>query len=246
MAVASDMFRVFEIGPVFRAENSNTHRHLCEFVGLDLEMSFYEHYHEVLDTIGNMFISIFDGLAAKFSKELEIIKEQYPFEPLQYHRPTFRITFAEAIALLQEAGIQVGELDDLSTANEKELGKIIKRKYNTDFYILDKFPLGIRPFYTMPDPHDSRYSNSYDIFLRGEEIMSGAQRVHDPALLIQRTKECNIPLDTIKEYVDAFKFAAPPHAGGGIGLERVVMLYLGLPNIRLTSFYPRDPHRLTP
>lgn len=221
---------------------------------------------EVLDTIGNMFISIFDGLAAKFSKELEIIKEQYPFEPLQYHRPTFRITFAEAIALLQEAGIQVGELDDLSTANEKELGKIIKRKYNTDFYILDKFPLGIRPFYTMPDPHDSvfffslklithsffkkknhkRYSNSYDIFLRGEEIMSGAQRVHDPALLIQRTKECNIPLDTIKEYVDAFKFAAPPHAGGGIGLERVVMLYLGLPNIRLTSFYPRDPHRLTP
>jgi nondiscriminating aspartyl-tRNA synthetase len=246
MAVTADMLRVFEIGPVFRAEDSHTHRHLCEFVGLDFEMAFNEHYHEVLDVIGDCFIHIFDGLKEKFAKELDIIREQYPFQPLEYKRPTLRLTFAEAIKLLREVGIEIGDYEDLSTASERELGKIIKQKYGTDFYILDKFPLAVRPFYTMPDPTNPLYSNSYDIFLRGEEIMSGAQRVHDPKLLEERAAACGVPLASIQEYVDAFKYGAPPHAGGGIGLERVVMLYLGLPNIRLTSFYPRDPSRLSP
>jgi len=138
------------------------------------------------------------------------------------------------------------DLEDLSTKTEKVLGKLVKAKYDTDFFILDKFPKEVRPFYTMPDPNHPDYTNSYDFFLRGEEIMSGAQRIHDPALLQQRAKEKGVGIEGIKDYVNAFKYGAPPHAGGGIGLERVVMLYLGLNNIRMTSMFPRDPHRLAP
>ena len=133
-----------------------------------------------------------------------------------------------------------------STTNEKLLGKLVKEKYHTDFYILDKFPLAVRPFYTMPDPEDPKYSNSYDIFMRGEEVLSGAQRIHDADFLMERAKAHEIDVASIQPYVDAFKIGAPPHAGGGVGLERVVMLFLQLGNIRRTSLFPRDPKRLEP
>eukprot|EP01039_Chlorochromonas_danica_P002197 gene2197-2397_t len=238
--------RVYEIGPVFRAEDSNTHRHLCEFTGLDFEMAIYEHYYEALEVMGELFNFIFDGIRDRFSHELMLIGQQYPFEPLQYLRPPLRITFEEGITLLREAGIDASYDEDISTPNEKALGRIVKEKFGTDFYMMDKYPLGARPFYTMPDPSNSRWSNSYDLFIRGEEIVSGAQRIHDVDLLVKRAQDFNIPIKTIQSYVDAFKHGALPHAGGGIGLERVVMLYLGLKNIRKTSMFPRDPNRLAP
>eukprot|EP01114_Cavostelium_apophysatum_P000293 TRINITY_DN10275_c0_g1_i2.p1 TRINITY_DN10275_c0_g1~~TRINITY_DN10275_c0_g1_i2.p1 ORF type:complete len:599 (+),score=188.35 TRINITY_DN10275_c0_g1_i2:52-1797(+) len=246
MAITADMERVFEIGPIFRAENSFTHRHMTEFMGLDLEMSFYEHYHEVLDVLDELFTSIFDGISTRFAKELEIISQQYPFEPLKYNKPSLRLKYSDIVALLREAGETHGDLEDLNTTQEKFVGKLVKAKHGVDFYIVDRFPTNIRPFYTMVSPDDSNYSNSYDFFLRGEEIMSGAQRVHDPAMLTQRATEKGVPISGIKDYVDAFKYGAAPHAGGGIGLERVTMLYLGLSNIRQTSMFPRDPVRLTP
>ena len=133
-----------------------------------------------------------------------------------------------------------------STTNERILGSLIKKKYDTDFFMLDKFPFAFRPFYTMPDPAKKGYSNSYDFFMRGNEILSGAQRIHDPELLVQKAREKGVGLEGIQSYIDAFKYGAPPHGGGGIGLERVVMLYLNIPNIRLTSLFPRDPKRLSP
>ncbi|VDP92139.1 unnamed protein product [Echinostoma caproni] len=90
------------------------------------------------------------------------------------------------------------------------------------------------------------YSNSYDFYMRGEEIMSGAQRIHDPTLLTERALHHGVEIEKIKAYIDAFRYGCPPHAGGGIGLERVTMLFLGLDNIRKTSMFPRDPKRLTP
>ena len=111
---------------------------------------------------------------------------------------------------------------------------------------MDKYPLDVRPFYTMPDPVNPKLSNSYDFFIRGQEILSGAQRIHDPALLEERATAWGIPLEDIASYVDSFRNGAQPHAGGGIGLERVVMLYLGLPNIRKTAWFPRDPKRIAP
>ena len=147
---------------------------------------------------------------------------------------------------LQEAGIQASYDEDISTPHEKALGRIVSEKYGTDFYMMDKYPQSARPFYTMPDPNNPRWSNSYDLFIRGEEIVSGAQRIHDVDLLVERANACGIPIPTIQSYIDAFKHGALPHAGGGIGLERVVMLYLGLKDIRKTSMFPRDPTRLTP
>jgi aspartyl-tRNA synthetase len=193
-----------------------------------------------------LFIFIFDGIADKYKSELEIISQQYPFEPLQYLRPSLRLSFKEGIDLLREAGIAAAYDEDLSTPQEKALGKIVKEKYGTDFYMMDRYPLAVRPFYTMPCPDDDQVSNSYDLFIRGEEIVSGAQRVHDVNLLVERANHWKIPLASIQSYIDAFKHGALPHAGGGIGLERVVMLYLGLKNIRKTSLFPRDPTRLSP
>ncbi|RCH80258.1 aspartate--tRNA ligase dps1, partial [Rhizopus stolonifer] len=246
MCIAADFGKVFEIAPVFRAEDSNTHRHMTEFMGLDMEMAFNEHYHEVLEVLEELFVSIFTNLKNRFGGETETIKKQYEFEDFEFLPKTLRLHFSEGIKMLREAGVELGDFDDLSTANEKLLGKLVKEKYHTDFYVLDKFPLAIRPFYTMPDPQNPGYSNSYDFFMRGEEILSGAQRIHDAEYLTERAKAHEIDPSTIQPYIDAFKIGAPPHAGGGIGLERVVMLYLGLGNIRRSSLFPRDPKRLEP
>lgn len=248
--MVADFERVFEIAPVFRAENSNTHRHMTEFTGLDLEMTFEEHYHEVLDTLSELFVFIFTELKKRYSKEIELVRKQYPVEEFKLPKDgkMIRINYKEGIQMLKDAGKEIGEFDDLSTENEKFLGKLVREKYDTDFYILDKFPLAIRPFYTMPDPVDSRYSNSYDFFMRGEEILSGAQRIHDHDLLQKRMKEHGLsPEDPgLKDYCDAFSYGCAPHAGGGIGLERVVMFFLDLKNIRRASLFPRDPRRLKP
>ncbi|WVN88768.1 aspartate-tRNA(Asn) ligase [Cryptococcus depauperatus CBS 7841] len=252
MAIAGDFERVYEIGPVFRAEDSNTHRHLTEFMGLDLEMVIEEHYDEAIDVLDNMLLSIFHGLQQNYKHEIESVKKQHPHDDFKFLEKTLRLPFKEGIKMLQEVGATdsegnpVGELDDMSTENEKLLGRLVREKYDTDYFILDKFPLAIRPFYTMPDPLDPTVSNSYDFFMRGEEILSGAQRIHDPAFLIERMKAVGIDPVSMSGYLDAFKLGAPPHAGGGIGLERVVMLFLKLGNIRRASLFPRDPKRLMP
>ncbi|XP_028407717.1 aspartate--tRNA ligase, cytoplasmic-like [Dendronephthya gigantea] len=246
IAISGDFGKVFTIGGVFRAEDSNTHRHLTEFVGMDIEMAFYEHYHEAVKVIGETFIAIFKGLRDNFQQEIATVQKQYPSEPFKFLEPPLILEFKEGVKMLREAGIEMGDEEDLSTPNEKLLGRLVREKYDTDFYILDKYPLAVRPFYTMPDPHNKMYSNSYDMFMRGEEILSGAQRVHDPELLTERAKLHGIELDKIKSYIDSFRYGCPPHAGGGIGLERVVMLYLNLGNVRKSSMFPRDPKRITP
>lgn len=248
--IAADFEKVYEVAPVFRAENSNTHRHMTEFTGLDLEMAFEEHYDEVMDVLSDLFVFIFTELKERYGKEIATVRKQYPVEEFKLPEDgkMVRLHFKEGIAMLRGAGKEVDDFEDLSTENEKLLGKLVREKYNTDFYILDKFPLAIRPFYTMPDSEDPRYSNSYDFFMRGEEILSGAQRIHDPVLLKERMKAHEIDPDVpgLNDYIDAFTYGCAPHAGGGIGLERVVMFFLDLKNIRRASLFPRDPRRLRP
>mmetsp|Transcript_11069 Transcript_11069/g.33042 ORF Transcript_11069/g.33042 Transcript_11069/m.33042 type:complete len:590 (-) Transcript_11069:34-1803(-) len=262
LSACSDFERVYEIGPVFRAEDSNTRRHLCEFTGLDFEMAIHEHYYEVLEVFGKLFNHIFRTLLETFGAELAIISQVYPFEEFKFLEAPLRMTFAEGIALLREAGVdasQQGDFDDLSTVNEKILGDVVKKKFGTDFFIMDKYPLSIRPFYTMPDPDTfkkvpeaEQLSNSFDMFMRGQEIVSGAQRVHDPELLRANLERKGLDPDapdlskSLKSYLAAFEHGAPPHAGCGFGLERVVFLYLGLDNIRKASLFPRDPKRCAP
>lgn len=246
MAIAADFDKVFEIGPVFRAENSNTYRHMTEFIGLDLEMKIKEHYHEVIELIDSMFLNIFKGLQEHCKKEIQTIKTQHPHEDFKFLDKTLRLNHRDAVQILIDNGVDIQLGQDMGTEQERQLGKLIKAKYDTDYYIIDKFPLAIRPFYTMPDPVDPTLSNSYDFFMRGEEIISGAQRIHEPNKLIERMKEVGIEEKEMKGYVDGFKLGCPAHGGGGIGLERVVMLFLGLGNIRKASLFPRDPRRLFP
>lgn len=252
MCIAGDMKRVFEIGPVFRAENSNTHRHLCEFVGLDLEMEIKENYLEAVDVIDELFKYIFKQLEEHAQKESALIRAQHKVSPFVYLEETPRLTFAEGIAMLREAGIGLDSIPsdlsdfDLSTEMEKALGQLVKEKYKTDFYFLLKYPANVRPFYSMPCPEDPKYSNTFDVFMRGEEIASGAQRIHDAALLRRRCEALGIPQGPLESYIEAMELGPPPHAGMGAGLERVVMLYYGLGNIRRVSLFPRDPKRLSP
>ena len=211
-----------------------------------MEMEFKDHYFEVLDLIGELMVYLVENIKSRYAAELATINEQYPFEEFKISNPVTRISFKEGIAMLHAAGIEQEPLEDLSTETEKALGALVKTKYDTDFYMLYGYPVNARPFYTMVDPADPNYTNSYDFFMRGEEITSGAQRVHDPAMLTERAQGLGIPVETIKDYIEAFKYGAPQHAGAGFGLERIVKFFCGLHNIRKTSLFPRDPQRLTP
>ena len=246
MAISSDLHRVFEVGPVFRAEKSNTRRHLCEFTGLDLEMAINEHYDETLVVLHKMFKHIFTNMEERFAKELAVVREQYASAPVRFTEEPCIIHWDEGMTMLQEAGETPDVLGDLSGAHELKLGELVADKYGADFYILDRYPAAARPFYTMPCADDDRYTNSYDLFIRGQEICSGAQRVHEPELLKKQIAAKEMPLEPLADYITAMEHATPPHAGAGIGLERVVFLYLGLDNVRKASMFPRDPNRISP
>jgi nondiscriminating aspartyl-tRNA synthetase len=250
MCIAADFERVYEIGAVFRAEDSNTPRHLTEYTGLDLEMALEEHYHEALDIIDGMFKNLWQGIYDRYQPEIDVISCYYPHERVQWLEETPRITFSEGVKMLiedgwvDEDGKPPSETEDLATRAEIRLGALVKEKYKTDYYILDKFPASVRPFYTMPDPNDERFTNSFDIFMRGQEILTGGQRIHDAKFLEKRMKSKGIKPETMTDYLEGFRWGAPPHAGCGIGLERLTYLFLNLGNIRLASLFYRDPKSL--
>lgn len=252
MCMAADFERVYEIGPVFRAEDSNTPRHLTEYTGMDLEMALEEHYHEALDIIDGMFKSLWQGIYDRYQPEIDLLSHFYPHEKVLWLEETPRIPFKEGVQMLiddgwvDEDGKPPSPLEDLATRAEIRLGALVREKYKTDYYILDKFPASVRPFYTMPDPGDDRYTNSFDIFMRGQEILSGGQRIHDSTFLEKKIKAQGIKPESMAEYLEGFRWGAPPHAGCGIGLERLTYLFLNLGNIRLASMYHRDPKSFPP
>jgi len=273
MAIAGDLDRVYEIAPVFRAEKSNTKRHLCEFTGLDFEMGIAENYVETVRLAYAVFKEIFQDLETKYAKELALVRDQFPSEPPVIADEPVVLSFAEVVTMLREDFEEKSKkeesteattteeekggalcfpekLEDLTTKQEIQLGALVKERYGTDFYVVDRYPTSARPFYTMPAADDPLVSNSYDFFLRGQEICSGAQRVHDVALLKEQLMAKGIdPSDcseSLASYLAAFSHGAPPHAGCGFGLDRVLFLYLNLPNIRGASLFPRDPSRLAP
>ncbi|KAJ4749307.1 hypothetical protein LUZ62_083712 [Rhynchospora pubera] len=178
MIVCAGFCRVFEVGPVFQAEDSYTHRHLCEFTGLDVEMEINKDFSEVCDIVAELFVAIFDHLNEKCSAELEIIK--YPFQPLKYLLPdrkgreVLRLTYKEGIEMLKEAGVKMEAMGDLNSEAENKLGKLVSDKYNTDLFILTEYPLGARPLYTMPCDAKPGYSNSFDVLIcsRGGDYIS--------------------------------------------------------------------------
>lgn len=247
MAVMGDLDRVYEVGPVFRAEDSNTHRHLCEFTGMDLEMTIKTDYHEVIEVVQSLFLSIFHEIEQRNALELSILRSHFPYlTPFCVPPKPQILTFPQAVQLLTQSGYPQSPLSDLSSDAERHLGKVIKTTTGSDFYIIHRYPTSVRPFYTLPCSDDPAYSCSFDVFMRGEEVVSGGQREHNAERLEKRIQAAGIGLEGLKDYVEAFRYGAFPHAGCGIGLERVVMLYLGLGNIRRVSLFPRDPKRISP
>jgi hypothetical protein len=183
-------------------------------------------------------------------KEIDVVKTRFPHEDLVWLDETPILTFKEAVDLLNSSGWtddhgrKASEFEDLSTRAEIRIGELVKEKYKTDYYIIDKFPASARPFYTYLDPQDDRLTNSFDIFLRGQEITTGGQRIHKPDVLKERMKKAGIEPSGVEEYMQGFEFGVLPHAGCGIGLERLLFLLLNLGDIRHASLFPRDPKSL--
>lgn len=248
MAINADFDRVFEVGPVFRAENSLTSRHMCEFVGLDLEMTITpgKTYREIQEMLWSTLTYIFDNIKTYCQQEVNIVKEKLEFlDPVYPHDPLI-IAFSDCVQMLREAGFSQDDFEDLNTENEKKVGELVKQKYGSDLFIIDQYPSAVRPFYTMANPNNKNYSNSFDVIFRCTEISSGSQREHDYDILMHKVLEKNINPESLKYYLDSFSHGSRPHGGCGFGLERIVALYLGLGNVKLASMCPRDPERLFP
>ncbi|KAL1879693.1 hypothetical protein VTK73DRAFT_6868 [Phialemonium thermophilum] len=236
MCISADFKKVYEVGPVFRAENSNTHRHLAEYTGLDIEMALAHSYTELIRVIDTVLKAIFAVVYEM--PEVKVVQERWPSERLVWLEETPIIPFTEGLQMLRDDGRDVAE-DDLSTPDEIRLGELVKEKYKTDYYILDKFPAIARPFYTHK-AEDPKWTNSFDIFIRGQEICTGGQRIHNAKELRQSMKDAHIEEFGMEEYLAAFDHGAPPHGGAGLGLERIVAWMLQLGDVRYASLFPRD------
>jgi aspartyl-tRNA synthetase len=217
-------------------------------------MVFNNHYHEVLEFAENLIVYVVENLKARCKEEIETVQQYFPKagDFRIKDGKALRLNYLDGIKILKDAGVDTSEQDsfstDLTTAQEKQLGKLIREQYETDFYVLDEFPMSVRPFYTKVHPTNPNLSNSYDFFMRGEEIMSGAQRINDAAELeaAMKSKGLDPSLEGFADYINAFRQGCRPHAGGGLGLNRIVQFFLGLDNVRQATPFPRDPQRLRP
>lgn len=247
MSICADFGGIFEIGPVFRAEDSNTHRHLTEYTGLDLEVAIgtgteRNHYHQAMDLVDDFLKRTFEAVYRM--PEVDQARQRWPSERLRWLEKTPVVDFKHGVQLLREDGRDVEELADLSHADEFRLGQLVRERYGTDYYILDRFPAAARPFYTFRDPDSPEYTHSFDVFIRGREVCSGGQRIHDAQALRDSLASSGIPQDELAHYLEAFDLGAPPHAGAGLGLERIVAWLLELGDVRYASLYHRDPKSL--
>ncbi|MBW6462286.1 MAG: aspartate--tRNA(Asn) ligase [DPANN group archaeon] len=238
MAVMGGMEKVSMITPVWRAERSNTTRHLSEVRQMDIEMGFATD-KEAMDVLDNVILNIFSDVKANCETKLKLLETDFNVPKL----PLKRVTYTDTLKMLEKEGINLKWGEDLSTPAEKKICEIIG--WDTPFYITE-WPTDVRAFYSMPDEKNPNICHAFDLMFRGVELLSGAQRIHIPELLIERIKAKGMDSENFKFYIDTFRYGAPPHAGWSIGLERITMLMTNRDNIREACLFPRDPKRLTP
>lgn len=234
--------RVFETGPVFRAEKHNTRRHLNEYTSLDFEMGYIHSFLDICAMETGFLQYTMNLLEKEYSKELKLLNITLPdVEKIPYVR------FDEAKRLVSEKyNRKIRNPFDLEPEEEELIGKYFKEEYNADFVFVTHYPSKKRPFYAMDDPEDTRYTLSFDLLYHGLEITTGGQRIHDLSMLEEKIQEKGMTEEDLEQYLDAFRFGMPPHGGLGIGLERLTMQLLGEDNVREACLFPRDMSRLEP
>lgn len=230
--VACSMERAYAIFTVWRAEKHNTPRHLNESRQFDFEMAFADEF-VVMDELAKSVQHMVAKVLKENADELELLGVKLKVPKVKY------MTFAETNDLLKKEGIKT-DAHDLTGEGEKKLGELFP---DTIVFVHD-WPLKGKPFYIMPKGKD--LSSGFDAIYMGMEISSGGQRVHLPELLEERLKAKDLDPKDFKSYIDSFRYGAPPHAGWGLGVERLTMMVLGLENIREAVMFVRDRDRLTP
>ena len=234
--------RVFETGPVFRAEKHNTRRHLNEYTSLDFEMGYIHSFLDICAMETGFLQYTMNLLEKEYSKELKLLNITLPdVEKIPY------VHFDEAKRLVSEKyNRKIRNPFDLEPEEEELIRKYFKEEYNADFVFVTHYPSKKRPFYAMDDPEDTRYTLSFDLLYHGLEITTGGQRIHDLSMLEEKIQEKGMTEEGLEQYLDAFRFGMPPHGGLGIGLERLTMQLLGEDNVREACLFPRDMSRLEP
>lgn len=230
--------RVYEVGPVFRAEPHETARHLAEYVSLDAELGFIEDHRDVLDVLNGTLQSMLDSIRTTASEALELTGGALPrlphAMPILHFRDALKIVGADP------------DEPDLAPEHERVLGRWAEEKYDSDFIAIEGYPSKKRPFYTCPQPDDKRWTNSFDVLFRGLELVTGGQRLHNYNDYLHAIEQRGEDPATYASYLAAFRHGMPPHGGFAIGLERWTSRVLGLDNVREATLFPRDRGRLTP
>ncbi|MFV0414464.1 MAG: aspartate--tRNA(Asn) ligase [Oscillospiraceae bacterium] len=232
--------RVFEVGPVYRAELHNTSRHLNEYTGLDFEMGFINSMEDVMQMEIAMLRHVMKTLQEQYAYELKLLNVSLPEVG---EVPTIR--FAEALTLLKTLGGGKNK-GDLTPEDEVLLCNYFKEKGQGEFVFVTHFPSAKRPFYVMDDPENPRESLSFDLLLRGLEITTGGQRINEYAAQVEKFEARGLNPEDFESYIGVHRVGLPPHGGLGIGLERLVMKICELANIREASLFPRDITHLRP
>lgn len=242
MMMAAGFERVFEVGPVFRAEPHHTSRHLTEYTSVDLEISFIDSYEEVMSVMEKMLVRIFKEVNERNGKDLELfgIKLEEPKTPFP------RITIKEAGEVLKSRGNGLKSDGDIDPEGERIMGQYVKEKYGSDFFFLTEFPWSIAQFYHMKKDSDPQVTNRADLIYKGLEITTLAQREHRYDVLMGQLSEKNLDQEKFSFYTDFFRYGVPPHGGSGTGLERIVKQMLNLENVAEATLLPRTPDRLVP
>ncbi len=246
MAMSAGFDKVFEIGPVFRAEPSFTSRHATEFVSIDMELSWTKSHHDIMDEEERWIRYFLQKTAEKhaqemkevFGAEIELPKDAFP-----------RIPLLEVFDILeQEYGYHAPKKQkgDLDPESEKLICKYAKEKYNSDFVFVIDYPIISRPFYHMRHSANADLTMSFELLWKGIELTTGSQREHRYDVLKKQITEKSIPVESMQFYLDFFKYGCPPHGGLGFGLSRMLMKLLNLPSIKEVTFLFRGPNRVTP
>jgi nondiscriminating aspartyl-tRNA synthetase len=244
MAQSAGFGKIFEIGPVFRADPSFTSRHATEFISIDAEISWIDSHEDVMKMQEELLVAALSAVKAKHGDE---IKELFDVDVVVPALPFPRIPLAEAKKIVAERGYTVPRNDeDMDPEGERQIAAYVAETYGHEFVFLTDYASSIRPFYHMRDAENQAITKSYDLVWRGTEITTGAQREHRIEILEAQAREKGLDPKELEFYLDFFRYGVPPHGGFGMGLGRLMMLMLHQPNLREVTYLFRGPNRLTP